>query len=146
MFFFLREVGAPAEVMCLGGSLGFPEDFGKEMARGEAPNFLKAPIWAAEKVRTEMTWGRAGPCLTPGDQGRTSIIGASLMNVFDFPPDFFSGVSPEVTAVRAARVSDNLRHPTKAGTNQGNERSPGRDRLPGIVFIRVATPPASIVV
>jgi hypothetical protein len=41
-FLILREVGAPAapSETRLGGSLGFPEDFGKETAHNEAPFFF----------------------------------------------------------------------------------------------------------
>jgi hypothetical protein len=43
--------------MQLGWSLGFPGDFGKETDRNETWFFVQNPTGAAEKVRTERTWG-----------------------------------------------------------------------------------------
>ena len=63
-FLFLREAGAPAEIDRLGWSLGFPGDFGKETDRNETCFFVQNPTGAAEKVRTEMTLGRAETRLT----------------------------------------------------------------------------------
>ena len=70
-------------------SLGFPGDFGKEMARNETPIFLRAPTGAAEKVRTERTWGGAEVPRPAGNEGRNGIIGPGLGIVFEFRPDFF---------------------------------------------------------
>jgi hypothetical protein len=45
----------------LGGSLGFPGDFGKETDRNETLVFFRPPPEAPEKIWSEMVWARREP-------------------------------------------------------------------------------------
>jgi hypothetical protein len=90
-FLILRAAEAPAEVLDLDRSLGFPEDYASEVERDETCSFFTAPVGTVEKVRAEWAVLRKTPAKLRVHRGRKDIIETGIVIVFELRTIFFDG-------------------------------------------------------